>query len=837
MLSTLRAMLGTLADGYDSVGMSRHCLPHQCIAEVVSPQDRTSALVRGFAVLLRHHGASDEILGEFERQLHAYLDSSENERIWLKRSKYALAFPLSKYLRNELPPPPDVVFRPSGKLRGWMKPRFNAFNRKNTHLWYSWLQIKRASLPASETFVDETYQEHFIALSSEDNGDADVIRRIFEDRTFEELLISLRRRITDLFTQAAPFECTSPSSSACFESTRSQHGQAGHLIRESGLAIYRSKWYKSTGTCPTEVERYIAEGVANGASWTDEEIDRMKLDGVEEVTILPSFGTRTPERSLLLSMTLYAIIEGKERLFNRVVETREPEGRVEWEIYHSSAQTFELPDLEDEFCHGQSVSIGNTKMLKGAPLCATIQAVLEPFKVRVISKGEAQPYYAMKRLQRAIHTSMRNLSCFRPIGRPISPTDLIDLDIRARADDEWFSVDYSAATDGLSYKYSGRILDFLIADLDERTRHIAREVLGPHELWYPTRELESAVQCECGKWQEEYRTGKPKFRGLQRNGQLMGSILSFPILCLANLGVYLLVNQESQRWWSGRDRLRHVLVNGDDMLYRAHPSIWEKHVEIGKAVGLKMSVGKAYHHGVYANINSTSYHKKVGDTPWKIGYLNCGLYFGQHKIQGDERSLDRDQDKVDPRLECQWADQERVKQELAKAHLGQDPSSGLVVNLNCLLEGSLPGKQKDLLGSFLREHGEAIARETTVLVQEKNQKSLRTRNIFLPKSLGGMGVVPPPGWKFKITGTQKWIATHFLENSSALRTYQLPLPPPGFDVQTIEEPKSPWKVRSKGEEFPSLDLHLTSKRKQRGLGSMLSGIFYYACNRSTFRRQ
>jgi hypothetical protein len=108
------------------------------------------------------------------------------------------------------------------------------------------------------------------------------------------------------------------------------------------------------------------------------------------------------------------------------------------------------------------------------------------------------------------------------------------------------------------------------------------------------------------------------------NGQLMGSILSFPILCLANLAVYLETTTDYQRGWSDKRRLSSVLINGDDMLYVAPESLWDVHKWVASQVGLELSVGKAYCHDVYANVNSQSVHfdlGKEGSTPHLINFL------------------------------------------------------------------------------------------------------------------------------------------------------------------------------------------------------------------------
>jgi hypothetical protein len=375
--------------------------------------------------------------------------------------------------------------------------------------------------------------------------------------------------------------------------------------------------------------------------------------------------------------------------------------------------------------------------------CA-IQAVLEPNKVRVISKGESLPYYSCKPLQKALHGAMREMAPFRLIGRPFCPTDMCDLQRKAEKTDKWFSIDYSAATDGLSWKYSGMIFRYLISDLPKHQQEVALQVLGPHNLYYPKKDGRKGYEL----------------KGVMQNGQLMGSILSFPILCLANLGTYLLTTRESQREWTYEERLNHVLVNGDDMVYAADESLWEKHVSIARKVGLEMSVGKAYVHETYANINSTSVHlnlTKEGSArdPYQINYLNAGLFFGQHKVQGSTE-----------------------KMELARDHHSPDPSSGLVVNINTLLSGSLQkeGKEVELLKEFLSVHGPEIAKECLMWVKHRSY----TRNLFIPISLGGMGVVPPMGWKYKISKLDLRLALTSIQSNCCPIDSQLPLR--GFEV-------------------------------------------------------
>jgi len=402
--------------------------------------------------------------------------------------------------------------------------------------------------------------------------------------------------------------------------------------------------------------------------------------------------------------------------------------------------------------------------LHNRPLRCVIQAVLEPMKVRVISKGESLPYYSMRPLQKVLHSTLRKMEPFRLIGRPFCPTDIMDLRKLSDPTDEWFSIDYSAATDGLSWDYSGRILRYIIQDLPNRVQQIALRVLGPHDLFYPSRGARSTILAHRKSIPgsiEVSKFGKSEYCGTQENGQLMGSILSFPILCLANLGVYLRTTQSHHENWTIKERLSHVLVNGDDMVYAAPPDLWQDHIHYGKRVGLKMSIGKAYHHSTYLNINSTSVHCNLqeDETPWQIPFLNTGLFFGQHKVLGGDEgdgSLTISSTASNKTIQLEENDQGEVELkvhplfEYALAHYGVDPRNGLVTNLNATLKGSLPGRHCLLLRRFLQEHAAAVHVECLAPLWEGSNK-LGTRNMFLPIALGGMGVDPPCNWRFKIS--------------------------------------------------------------------------------------
>jgi hypothetical protein len=438
-----------------------------------------------------------------------------------------------------------------------------------------------------------------------------------------------------------------------------------------------------------------------------------------------------------------------------------------------------------------------------------IRAVLEPLKIRVISKGNSIPYYMAKPLQVAMHSSLRKMAPFRLIGRPFSADDLVGL--RRDVNDHWFSIDYSAATDFLSWRYSRRILDFLMTGSTPAQRRMAYTVLGPHGLWYPDAE----GPCRS-------------FKGIQTNGQLMGSVLSFPILCLANFGLFLLTNYDRFESWSEEEILSSVLINGDDMLYAAPPSLWADHIRYGRSLGLEMSVGKAYVHPVYANINSESIHMHPGeDVPFPIPFLNTGLLFGVHKVlsKGEGEELFR----IDSvgQQSCQ--------------ELGYDARKGIVPTLNKLLRGALPFKKHDIMKKVLLLHSESIRWETLVSSNvgvrfPGTRSKFVTRNLFLPESVGGMGVDPPLDsrlgkWKFKVSKCDRVRAL------SLIKPY-LPscfgLPLPGYPIQELNSYcESPWSTSS-GVSV-RLDERISWKGRLPKRSLLVQGLYHYTYSRtSTF---
>jgi hypothetical protein len=86
---------------------------------------------------------------------------------------------------------------------------------------------------------------------------------------------------------------------------------------------------------------------------------------------------------------------------------------------------------------------------------------------------------------------------------------------------------------------------------------------------------------------------------VQTNGQLMGSLLSFPLLCLVNDATAKLAGAPSDSY----------LINGDDIVLRVERQIANKWKEIAPGLGLTLSLGKTFYDRDFGTVNSQLFYK------------------------------------------------------------------------------------------------------------------------------------------------------------------------------------------------------------------------------------
>jgi hypothetical protein len=248
---------------------------------------------------------------------------------------------------------------------------------------------------------------------------------------------------------------------------------------------------------------------------------------------------------------------------------------------------------------------------KGVPfvpaLDVKILAIPEPGKFRIISKGDGFLYSALQPLQGLLLQAWKRCSASTMLEDDLSSAvqridEQLDLPF-------WCSVDYEAATDLLKRDATLAAFEGLPSRTPFRDLGYLSLMIG--RAFYPDGTVKKLSE-----------------------GQLMGHPLSFPLLCLINLAVY---HTSITRWISqdpvrrrtiGLSMLPHVLVNGDDMLFKCERSFYDVFVRTASDAGFKISQGKQYLSPDCCMINSQVFIRRSLRMV-RVGYLNLKLVYGE----------------------------------------------------------------------------------------------------------------------------------------------------------------------------------------------------------------
>jgi hypothetical protein len=204
----------------------------------------------------------------------------------------------------------------------------------------------------------------------------------------------------------------------------------------------------------------------------------------------------------------------------------------------------------------------------------------EALKVRVISKGPGYVYYRLKPFQKAYHRILRSHPVFRFIGEPVSDKAIGESFGRAKDGDWFISGDYKDATNNLNPVFSDYTLRELLRCSD------VKEGSDLSKLFY-TSMTQHFIQ------DPDSPRDKP-VSAMQRNGQLMGAILSFPVLCIVNAATLLASYRILHNRRIPFSHLKNCLrINGDDFVAltkkRDLYEIWRK---VCYHTGMEESPGK-----------------------------------------------------------------------------------------------------------------------------------------------------------------------------------------------------------------------------------------------------
>jgi hypothetical protein len=358
-----------------------------------------------------------------------------------------------------------------------------------------------------------------------------------------------------------------------------------------------------------------------------------------------------------------------------------------------------------------------------------VSAVCEPLKVRLITKGDSFRYWFSKFYQKDLWSYLQKFPQFSLTRGPLGVDDLESLLHRERElfldFPDWVSGDYSAATDGLNLWYTKAAFEESLSctSLKELDKDILRSVLYEQKISYP----DGMVKKSKGRLSPF----------LQSNGQLMGSTLSFPILCIINLVCYW----KALEFYIGCSvpvESLPVLVNGDDILFRANKQLYDLWLTEISKVGFTLSLGKNYVHPTFLTVNSQIFHYSKFGGFKRLGYLNTGLLTGQSKLTGRDAATKAPV----------WA----LYNEVIPSAV--DP---------------------------LRAHRRFIHYNRS-LIEEATNKEF---NIFLPVSRGGLGFIRMPSQSNKITSfQQRWASFLEKEVRQAISKNELPR---SFGLGLIQE--------------------------------------------------
>jgi hypothetical protein len=342
----------------------------------------------------------------------------------------------------------------------------------------------------------------------------------------------------------------------------------------------------------------------------------------------------------------------------------------------------------------------------------TLVPLPEPLKVRVISKGPPFTYAVLRALWKHCHNKLRHHPTFKLIGEPISEENLTKALGKDLKEDECFlSGDYEGATDNLKSWVSETIAEEIstILELHPVERRLFIGSLTKHTI--------------NGKKQEE--------------GQLMGSITSFPILNIANAAMcrWAIELAENQPRYLSQCRM---LINGDDVGIKSKQHVYSFWRKITEFAGLKESIGKTFISRKFININSTNFvYSEEEKTFTLTRYVNMGLMKGLKRSGGRIGMDDLD-----------------------------DQYSNLSVRCKKVIELAPERLQKDVYKSFIQAH-------LTLLKKTRLPW-------FMPTWIGGIGL--PITAENQPSELDRRVASHILFNWKKIRPIAL-------------SQEQPWRMR------------------------------------------
>jgi len=542
---------------------------------------------------------------------------------WKDFFKYKINAFFSWVMDQEVPPAPagldlyQDLIQPSFLIYGRGKRFVRNMNRKKLESFaQSIAQSKKAAPAVSEDMVSEAEYKCWKHLTTERLDEPDFV---INDGIFEQpinrnvICYQLRRTVREVFGGKKPVwdELTKPfvpSTSSQYNFNRKNMGAVGAFLSNPS----------------------ISEKISGCEAKVSMKVDSVLLKG-ELTELYGSAGREEQER----------IDRDFENIMTKDTLGVHFDGEKLCEFWKDDI----YPTLIEEALREEPKTI-----VIGLP---------EPFKVRCITAGPPLTYTALKPIQEWLWGVLKEESVFQLIGTPVTEEIVMKQMGRLGLDEDFISGDYKASTDNLHSWVSECLLDALMECISETLIGLD-DPNDPLRRWLPMIEnlMKRALTGHSilnPKYNEIYRKGMDEIPedGFQpqKEGQLMGSVISFPFLCLANAALCRFAMEVSDlknykivdRYIEGYETAR-LLINGDDCVFPGKNGIFLKWKQIAAFGGLESSVGKTFCAKDFMTINSCQFSYSESTFSWEdysglisdfvyetIKYVNMGLVYCQKK--------------------------------------------------------------------------------------------------------------------------------------------------------------------------------------------------------------
>jgi hypothetical protein len=547
--------------------------------------------------------------------------------------KYKLTA-ISSYIMEgaKAPPRPDWIRVPK-----WYLPLLDSYSlhhrtfegghNKRIRIWvgYGLLQLKKGCEPITVTQIKENLKGYADRLSKPAQPlqgfySGDLTREI--DRIIKEMPVNGLYQNIHVPSNAACFQEVGVNNGAVSYINRVVDGETLPLVVSGTHPETISFWARKIQQCEVEVGS-VAE------VWGDV-IDRDLYETIlwerNPIYDLPNTGVGISEED----QGWVLVTLGEHENFTRelfVDQDTDPIS-VGWEVvevgrslmYNECTRSSEIDDIMPHAIYDcgprnlhSDIYTSRPEMVENA-----VHVVLEPLKARTITASDAHRQFLCTYAQKAIIASCREHPQLALIGGVELNTSLLD---RFQVQDEKVivSVDYKDATDNINMNYTlyawNSLCDHFL--FEPEVRSMGAEILCGGLLHFP---LEYDI---------------PDIT--QRTGQLMGCILSFPILCILNLAGIRVALSVCEKV----DANTPILVNGDDALFQANTQQYSAWLDCIDHIGFKLSPGKNYTTNDFLLINSTLFtpFDLNNRTTWGEAPLcNIGIIVGKSRVLSDTRN-------------------------------------------------------------------------------------------------------------------------------------------------------------------------------------------------------